>query len=189
MSPGNGKAPGKTYAMCTCQGSARSRGEWAVWSASTLSSLGARDSRTHGEISLTPKEMKALPLGRPWAVPCCPSLCPSVGSSISKRSSRALLQSQSAGCLAQVSSPESTVRGQVVASWAFQESGGPLVYCLDNGLSQKNRKDDSLCDWQQMELEMRSRFGEEDSKSSLEPVVLQLRRKMHLRVFDRRTSE
>lgn len=63
------------------------------------------------------------------------------------------------------------------------------MYCLDTGLSQKNRKDDSLCDWQQMELEMKSLFGKEDSKSSLEPVVLQLCRKMHLRVFDHRISE
>lgn len=177
------------YAMCMCQGSARSTGEWAVRSASTLSPLGALDSRTHGEISLMPKEVKALPLGRPWAVPCCSSLCPSVGSSISKRSSRALLQSQSTGWLAQVFPPESTVRGHVDASWAFQKAGGLLVYCLDTGLSQKNRKDDSLCDWQQMELEMKSLFGKEDSKSSLEPVVLQLCRKMHLRVFDHRISE
>lgn len=49
----------------------------------------------------------------------------------------------------------------------FRSRGGLLVYCLDTGLSQKNRKDDSLCDWQQMELEMKNLFGEEASKSSL----------------------
>lgn len=120
----------------------------------------ALDSRTHREVSLSSgptvsKEMKGLPPGRPWAIPCGSSLCSSGGSPVSQRSSGPLLHSQSPGCLAQVFS-KSITRRYVDASWAFWKSGGLLLYHLDNGLSQKNRKNDLSCDWKLMELQMKT---------------------------------
>lgn len=106
-------------------------------------------SGTQREISLpngpmVPKVMKGLPPGRPGAVPCCFSLHPSVSSPISKRSSRALLKSQSPGSLAQLFSSKSTLRetrGCLLGLWEVRRT---TVYRLHNGSSRKNRKDHSF---------------------------------------------
>lgn len=71
-------------------------------------------------------------------------------------------------------SSESTVRethGCLLGLW---EGRGLLVYCLLNGLSQKNRKEDSFLGLEVVGLrdEEDHLFGREDLRSSLEPIVL-----------------